>query len=138
MPESSPLPGKAALVLGAGGGAGRACAIALARGGADVAVASLTLDPREIVQVHSAANEIWSLGRRNLALELDVSGEGEIAGAIAAATAEFGRLDLVVVASGDASLADTARAAGAATVITVAPDDPRPSDEIVAEVLAGA
>ena len=131
-------PAKAALVVGAGGGAGRGCAVALARAGADVAVASLALDPREIVQVHSAANEIWSLGRRNLALELDAGDASALSDAVARATAEFGRLDIVVVASSDASAADAARGAGAPVVISVDPEDPRPPAEVAAEVLAAA
>lgn len=132
------MTGKAVLVVGAGGGVGRGCAIALARAGADVAVAPLALEPREIVQVHSAANEIWSLGRRNLALEIDAGAASAISGAVAQAKAEFGRLDLAVIASVDESMAEAARGAGVPVVISVDPDDPRPPADVAAEVVAAA
>lgn len=72
--------------------------MALAGAGADVGVASLTLDSREVVEVHSAANEIWSLGRRNLAIELDAGDVGAVADAVVRVREEFGRLDAAVVA----------------------------------------
>ncbi len=89
---------KGVLVIGAGGGAGRECAVALAGAGVDVAVASLTLEGGEVVGVHSAANEIWSLGRRNLAVELDGGDAAAVADAIVRVREEFGRLDAAVVA----------------------------------------
>lgn len=51
-----------------------------------------------MVGVHSAANEIWSLGRRNLAIELDAGNAGAVADAVGRVQEEFGRLDVAVVA----------------------------------------
>ena len=129
---------KAALVVGAADPVGRECAVALARAGADVAVAPLAPEPREIVQIHSVANEIWSLGRRNLAIEAGTGAASAISAAVARARAEFGRLDIVVIASDDPSLAAAASGAGAPTVIALDPEDPRPPSEIAAEAAASA
>ena len=129
---------KAALVIGAADSVGRACAVALARAGADAAVASLALEPGEIVRVHSVANEIWLLGRRNLALELDAGDASAVRGAVERAVAEFGRLDVAVIVSTDEALTGAVREAGALKVIAVDPGDPRTESEIVSEVLAAA
>lgn len=129
---------KAALVIGAADPVGRECAVALARAGADVAVAPLGPEPREVVQIHSVANEIWSLGRRNLGIEPGAGAASAISDAIARARAEFGRLDIVIIASADPSLAAAAREAGAPTVIALDPEDPRPPAEIAAEAAAAA
>jgi 7-alpha-hydroxysteroid dehydrogenase len=55
------LDGQAAIVTGAGRGIGRAIAVALARAGADVAVAS-----RTVPELEAAAEDIRALGRRAL------------------------------------------------------------------------
>lgn len=138
MAEPDLAAGKAALILGAGSGVGRACAVALAGAGADVAVASLSLEGRTVVRVHSVANEIWSLGRRNLALELDAGDMESVRGIVARVVAEFGRLDVAVIVSTDEALAAAVREAGAPRVIAVDPEDPRAESEIVSEVLAAA
>ena len=87
------------MVVGAGDPLGRAAAVALAEAGADVAVARLRGGAREIVRVHSVANEIWSLGRRNLALELDATAPAQIDRAIEQVTSELGSLDILVNAA---------------------------------------
>ncbi len=138
MPAPDAPSAKAALVVGAADPVGRECAVALARAGADVAVAPLGLEPREVVQVHSVANEIWSLGRRNLAIEPDAGATSAITDAIARTRAEFGRLDIVIIASADPALAAAAREAGAPTVIALDPEDPRSPAEIAAEAAAAA
>jgi len=60
--------GKVALVTGAARGIGRACALALAEGGADIA-----LGLRDVNLHNNVAKEIEALGRRVLPLQLDVS-----------------------------------------------------------------
>ena len=62
---------RTAWVVGAGRPLGRAIANALAEAGADVALTGLGIDEAERFQVASAANQVWSSGRRNLALDLD-------------------------------------------------------------------
>lgn len=62
------LAGKVALITGAGRGIGREIALKLAKEGADVAVADLTLANAEAV-----AAELQALGVKSLALQVDVS-----------------------------------------------------------------
>jgi NAD(P)-dependent dehydrogenase (short-subunit alcohol dehydrogenase family) len=85
------LQGHVALVTGAARGLGRAIALALAHAGADVA-----LGLRD-VQAHSGLPiEIEALGRRALALQMDVSSLEQIRRAVDDACARFGRLDILV------------------------------------------
>lgn len=111
----------------------------------DVAVASLTLEGREVVGVHSAANEIWSLGRRNLAIELDGGDAAAVADAVARVREEFGRLDAAVVAGeageGDASalregVAAALREAGVGQVFVLDEGVAGGVAEVVAEIVA--
>ena len=90
------LDGHVALVNGAGQPLGRAIATALAEAGADVAVAGVRREEHEIFQVASAANQIWSLGRRNLALEVDATDPADVEASIQQVHAEWGRLDILV------------------------------------------
>jgi NAD(P)-dependent dehydrogenase (short-subunit alcohol dehydrogenase family) len=89
--ESFDLAGKIALVTGAARGIGRACAIALARAGADVALG---------FRSHEAGGDvsdvIGALGRRALPLQMDVTRRAEIAAAVAEARRVFGRIDILV------------------------------------------
>lgn len=80
-----------ALVTGAGRGIGRAIALAYAREGANVAVA--TLEPDEASAV---AEEIRQLGGSALAVPVDVSQEQQVQQMVELTLAEFGRIDLLV------------------------------------------
>ncbi len=83
--------GKIALVTGAARGIGRACAIALARAGADVALGLRARDAGgDVVEA------IQALGRRALPLQMDVTRRAEIAAAVAEAHRVFGRIDILV------------------------------------------
>ena len=62
------LNGKTAFVTGASQGIGRACALVLAEAGADVVVAS-----RNLKRLEQVAEEIRALGRKALAVALDLS-----------------------------------------------------------------
>lgn len=90
------LSGRVALVVGAGDPLGRAAAVSLAEAGADVACATLRAGMNEIVRVNSVANEVWSLGRRNLALTLDAADETSVDAAMTRVEREWGRLDILV------------------------------------------
>src|SRR5262245_34544598 len=82
--------GKVAIVTGGGRGLGRVGALALATAGADVVVASRPLGNCEAV-----AEEIRALGRRALAVRVDVT-RAEDAQRLAAAVEEaFGRIDIL-------------------------------------------
>ncbi|HSS39956.1 MAG TPA: glucose 1-dehydrogenase [Polyangia bacterium] len=83
--------GRVALVTGAARGIGRACAIALARAGADVALGLRAKDAAGDV-----ADAVRALGRRALPLQMDVTRRGEIAAAVAEAAQAFGRIDILV------------------------------------------
>ena len=83
--------GQVALVTGAARGIGRACALALAHAGADVA-----LGLRDAKTAGDLAKEIEGMGRRALRLQMDMSRLDEIQPAVAAAVAHFGRLDILV------------------------------------------
>lgn len=68
------LEGRVAIVTGAASrrGIGRATALAMAREGADVAIAD-----RDLVGAEETAAEIRSLGRRSLAVQVDVTSEDD-------------------------------------------------------------
>jgi NAD(P)-dependent dehydrogenase (short-subunit alcohol dehydrogenase family) len=85
------LDGRVALVTGARRGLGRAIALALAEAGADVA-----LGLRDAAWDDGLAAEIEALGRRALAVQMDVTQEHEVDAAVARTVAELGSLDVLV------------------------------------------
>ena len=87
------LAGRVALVTGAARGIGRACALACAAAGADIA---LGLRDANGATGKALAGEIEKLGRRALPLQMDVARLDQIESAVAAAEAGFGRIDLLV------------------------------------------
>jgi 3-oxoacyl-[acyl-carrier protein] reductase len=93
--ELGSLEEKAALVTGASSGLGRATALALARAGADVALAA-----RSKEELKSAEEEISNLGRRALTLPVDLASETEPAEAVGRSVEAFGRIDILVNAAG--------------------------------------
>ena len=85
------LSGRVALVTGAARGIGRACAIALAEAGADVA-----LGLRDRAEDGDVADIVRTRGRLALPLQMDVTRRDEIVRAVAEATARLGRIDILV------------------------------------------
>jgi NAD(P)-dependent dehydrogenase (short-subunit alcohol dehydrogenase family) len=79
------------LVTAAARGIGRACALACAHAGADIA-----LGLRDKTADGGVTSEIAALGRRVLPLQMDVTRLDEISAAVAAAHAHFGRIDALV------------------------------------------
>src|SRR5574338_1078787 len=100
------LDGQVALVTGAARGIGRACALALAHAGADVA-----LGLRDIQTGGELVDEIKSMGRRALPLQMDVTHLEEIRQAINSTFSHFGRLDILVnnAGLGPGNLAENVR-----------------------------
>src|SRR5262245_63330550 len=97
-PDSAPrfdVAGKVALVTGAARGLGRACAIALAQAGADVA-----LGFRDARADGGTTEAIRALGRRALPLPMDITRAAEIQTAVAEAERAFGRIDILVKNAG--------------------------------------
>jgi citronellol/citronellal dehydrogenase len=90
--------GRVAFITGASRGVGRCLALALARAGADIVVAAKTVEPNPKLPgtIHAVAAEVEALGRRALAVQVDVRDEGAVAGAVKAALDRFGRIDVLV------------------------------------------
>jgi gluconate 5-dehydrogenase len=88
------LKGKVALVVGVGG-IGRAQALGLARFGADVIVADCAR-----ARADELAGEIRALGRKTLALAVDVTQEPSVIDMVDKAIEVFGRIDILVNAAG--------------------------------------
>ena len=80
--------GKIALVTGASSGIGRATALAFAREGAAVAVAS-----RREAEGRETVAQIERAGGKGLFVQADVSREADVARLVETAVARFGRLD---------------------------------------------
>src|SRR5260221_7781014 len=85
------LNGRVALVTGAARGLGRAISLALANAGADVA-----LGLRDIKADAGLATEISKMGRKTLALQMDMSSMEQIFRAVDETEKEFGRIDILV------------------------------------------
>jgi 2-hydroxycyclohexanecarboxyl-CoA dehydrogenase len=85
------LDGKNALVTGAGRGIGRAIALALARDGAQVAIADV--DGASAARV---AAETAALGRRAVAIAVDLTRRTEVEAMVARAVQELGSVDILV------------------------------------------
>jgi 3-oxoacyl-[acyl-carrier protein] reductase len=83
--------GRVALVTGASQGIGRACALALAEGGASVALAA-----RNETKLAEVAKEIEGKGGQAAAFRMDVSNEDEVKAAVKAALERFGKIDILV------------------------------------------
>jgi NAD(P)-dependent dehydrogenase (short-subunit alcohol dehydrogenase family) len=83
--------GRVALVTGAARGLGRAIALALAHAGADV-----VLGLRDASGGTDLVEEVEALGRRALAVQMDVRRTTEVFGAVDEAASRFGRLDILV------------------------------------------
>ena len=85
------LNGKVSVVTGGGQGLGRAIALGLAKNGSDVAVCDVKWEGANAV-----TKEIISLGRRALALKVDVSNSTEVKKMVDSVLTEFGKIDILV------------------------------------------
>jgi len=89
------LNSKDGLVVGGAGGIGRALALGLAGSGADVAVASRNLEHLEKV-----AGEIRKMGRKSLAVTVEVTQEPSVADMVKRIMEAFPHIDILVNAAG--------------------------------------
>src|SRR6202790_1968065 len=85
------LEGRVALVTGASQGIGHACALALAREGATVAVAA-----RNQQKLDELAAQITAAGGKASAFVMDVADEEQVKSGIKSALAQFGKIDILI------------------------------------------
>src|SRR5205807_10544082 len=83
--------GRVALVTGASQGIGRACALALAEGGATLALAAR--NEEKLVKVVA---EIQGRGGQAAAFRMDVSNENEVKTGVKAELERFGKIEVLV------------------------------------------
>jgi len=91
MSELFDLTGRVAIVTGTSRGLGQYFARALAKAGAD-----LVLTSRKRESLASFEDEIRSLGRKAVSLELDVRDHNSIEDAVTKAQEAFGRIDILI------------------------------------------
>jgi len=114
------LSGKVVFITGGGTGIGRACALAFAREGAQVAIAGRRKDPLDKV-----AGEIAAAGGKSLTLSCDVTRRPSVEDALEQTEKHFGRLDTIV------------NNAGAVVVATVEHTSDEDWDRVLAANLTG-
>ena len=85
------LAGRKALITGAGRGIGRVLAISLAQSGCDIAILE-----KNMKDAHNVAEEINKLGKRALAIKVDVTKKADIEKTFTAAAKQLGGLDIVI------------------------------------------
>ena len=98
------LAGRVAIVTGAGYGIGKEIALALARDGADVALAA-----RSVEKMEAVAEELRGMGTRPSVLELDIQFEDQCKAVVEKTLSEYGRIDVLVNNSGIAGPTALAR-----------------------------
>ena len=91
MVELFDLSGKVAIVTGTSRGLGQYFARALAKAGADLVITS-----RDISRLTEFKQEIESLGRKALPVQLDVLSQSDIENMVGMAMKEYGKIDILV------------------------------------------
>ena len=90
------LAGKVAIVTGGRRGIGKAIALRFAESGADVAVCDVVAGD----ELKATAKEIRNLGRRSLAVQVDVTNKASVNNMIQKVGAELGEVDILANAAG--------------------------------------
>ncbi len=85
------LDGKVALITGAAQGIGKAIALMLAKNGADIVVSDINLE-----KAQETSREIEAMGRRSMAIKVDVSKSEEVEQMVEKIINEFGKIDILV------------------------------------------
>lgn len=93
------LEGRIALVTGGGRGIGRGIVMRLAQEGADIAVADINYENAQKV-----AKEVEDLGRRAIAIKVDVTQWDQVQDMVRQTVDEFGKLDIAVNNAGVISI----------------------------------
>ncbi|MEE3329966.1 MAG: SDR family NAD(P)-dependent oxidoreductase [Myxococcota bacterium] len=98
------LSGRVALVTGAARGIGRGVAGALARAGADVAIADLLSNPEVAKDAELAAQEVSEAGQKVALIDCDISNEASCDAMVAETIERLGDLAVVVPNAGIAGI----------------------------------
>ncbi len=85
------LEGKVAIVTGAAQGIGKAISLLLARRGADVVSADINIEKAE-----ETASEIESIGRRSIAVKVNVADPEDVERMVQTVIERFGKIDILV------------------------------------------
>lgn len=104
------LNGKTVVITGASRGIGRAIALRVAREGANVVIASKTVDDSAQKlkgTIHDVAREVEEAGGRALALQVDVRDEARVQWMVEQAVSAFGGIDCLVNNAGAIMLQPT-------------------------------
>ena len=96
MKEQQPFLDKTAIVTGASSGIGRATALALARRGAHIALAS-----RRTALLEQAAGQIEALGRQAVIIATDVTQQEQVESLVERVVNQWGRVDILVANAGE-------------------------------------
>jgi len=113
------LDGRSAIITGGSGGIGRACAVAFAKAGANIVIASLPPD-----SIPPVVQEIEDLGVKALGLAVDVSNEAQVKSLVEQSLTKFGRIDaLINVAGGSYSRNPFMPVFSRAPLLELAPED---------------
>ena len=92
------LQNKTILITGGSRGIGKAIALRLAKGGANIAIAAKTAEPHPKLEgtIYTAAKEIEAFGVKVLPLQVDIRDEVQIKNAIEETIKTFGGIDILV------------------------------------------
>lgn len=89
------LAGQTAIITGGSGGIGRACALAFAKAGANIVIASLPPD-----SIPPVVEEVEALGVRCLGCAVDVSNPEQVTSMVEQTLSKLGRVDVLVNVAG--------------------------------------
>ena len=113
------LDGRTAIITGGSGGIGRACALAFAKAGANIVIASLPPD-----SIPPVLQEVESIGVNGVGLAVDVSDAAQVKSLVDQTLAQFGRIDaLINVAGGSYSRNPYMPTFNRAPLLELAPED---------------
>lgn len=100
--------GRTVFITGASRGIGKAVAVKLGQGGANVVIAAKSGEPHPKLPgtIHETAAAVEAVGGHALALKLDVRDEAAVEAAIAAAAERFGGLDALINNAGAIALSN--------------------------------
>src|SRR2546423_6304243 len=100
---------KTVLITGGSRGIGKSIAMRLAKEGANIVIASKTIEPNPKMDgtIYSAAKEIEALGVKALPIQCDIRFEDQISDAVDKAVRQFGGIDILINNASAISLTST-------------------------------